>query len=46
MYDMIGNLVLFKEKTKQINISKLPSGIYNLNILYNNKNINHKIIKQ
>ena len=43
---MVGNLVLFKEKTQQIDMTNLPNGIYNLNINYNNKNINNRIIKQ
>ena len=46
MYDMIGNLVISKEKTTQIDMTNLPSGIYNLNINYNNKLINNRIIKQ
>ena len=43
---MVGNLVIFKEKTTQIDMTELPSGIYNLNIIYNNENINNRIIKQ
>jgi len=46
LYDMVGNLIISKEKTTQINMTSLPSGIYNLNIIYNNKNINNRIIKQ
>ncbi len=46
IYDMIGNLVIFKEKTKQINMVELPDGIYNLSIIHNNKNINNRIVKQ
>ncbi len=46
LYDMVGNLIIFKEKTTQINMTDLPSGIYNLNIIYKNKNINNRIIKQ
>ena len=34
------------EKTTQIDMTDLPSGIYNLNIIYNNKNITNRIIKQ
>ena len=37
---MIGNLVIFKEKTTKIDMTNLPKGIYNLNITYNNTNIN------
>ena len=43
---MVGNLVISKEKTTQIDMTNLPSGIYNLNISYNNKIINNRIIKQ
>ena len=43
---MVGNLVIFKEKTQQVNTIDLPSGIYNLNISYDNKIINNRIIKQ
>ena len=46
MYDMIGNLVISKEKTTQIDMTGLSSGVYNLNITYNNKAINNRIIKQ
>ena len=46
LYDMVGNLIISKEKTTQINMTDLPSGIYNLSIIYNNKNINNRIIKQ
>ena len=43
---MVGNLVIFKEKITQIDMTNLPKGIYNLNISYNNKNINNRIVKQ
>jgi len=43
---MVGNLVIFKEKTTKIDMTNLPKGIYNLNITYNNKTINNKIVKQ
>ena len=43
---MVGNLVISKEKITQVDMTNLPSGIYNLNIIYNNKNINNRIIKQ
>ncbi len=46
VYDMMGKLVIFKEKTNEIDMTNLPSGVYNLNITYNNQNINNKIIKQ
>ena len=31
---MVGNLVIFVEKTKQIDMTNLPKGVYNLNIIY------------
>ena len=43
---MVGNLIISKEKTKQIDMTDLSSGVYNLNITHNNKIINNKIIKQ
>ena len=46
VYDMIGNLIISKEKTTKIDMTNLSKGIYNLNIIYNNKNITNKIIKQ
>ena len=46
LYDMLGNLLIHKEEPTEINLSKYPSGIYDLRI--NNKGmiINHRIIKQ
>ena len=35
-----------RQKATQIVMTNLPSGIYNLNINYNNKIINNRIIKQ
>ena len=46
IYDIIGNLIISEEKTTQIDMTNLPSGVYNLNIIYNNNTINNKIIKQ
>ena len=46
LYDMVGNLIISKEKTTQIDMTSLPNGIYNLNINHNNKTINNRIIKQ
>ena len=43
---MVGNLIISKEKTTQIDMTNLSSGIYNINIIYNNKIINNRIIKQ
>ena len=46
VYDMIGNLIISKEKTTKIDMTSVPKGIYNLNIMYNNQNITNRIIKQ
>ncbi len=46
LYDVVGNLIISKEKTRQIDMTNLPSGIYNLNINKDNKIINNRIIKQ
>ena len=46
MYDMVGNLILSKDNVSKIDITDYPSGIYNLKILYNGNNINHRLIKQ
>ena len=46
IYDMKGQLVISKEKANSIDMSKLPAGIYNLKVLYNNKIINQRITKQ
>ena len=46
LYDMVGNLIISKEKTTQIDMTNLPKGVYNLNITHNNKTINNRIIKQ
>ena len=43
---MVGNLILSAEKITQIDMTKLPSGIYNLSINHNNKIVNNRIIKQ
>jgi hypothetical protein len=46
LYDIIGNLIISKEKVTQIDMTNLPKGVYNLNIIYNNQIISNKIIKQ
>ena len=46
VYDMVGNLILSKDNVSNIDMTDYPSGIYNLKILYNNNNINHRLIKQ
>jgi hypothetical protein len=46
IYDMVGNLIISKEKSTQIDMTHLPSGIYNMSINHDNKIINNRIIKQ
>ena len=46
IYDMVGNLVVSEQDAKQINMTKLPSGIYNLNILYNGVKLNQRVVKR
>ena len=43
---MVGNLIISKEKSTQIDMTHLPSGIYNMSINHDNKIINNRIIKQ
>ena len=45
IYDMIGKLMT-KEKSKRINLSDYPTGVYNLILIYNNKRFNTRVIKQ
>jgi len=44
LYDMKGSLITENEKV--IDMTNLPSGIYNLHIIYEGSTINHKVIKQ
>ena len=46
IYDMVGNLVVSEQDAKQINMSKLPSGIYNMSILYKGVKLNQRVVKQ
>ena len=46
IYDMVGNLVVSKKDAKQIDMTKLSSGIYNMNILYKGVKLNQKVVKQ
>ena len=46
LYDLIGNHIIHQEKAKEIDMTNLPSGVYNLRITFRGMIINHKIIKQ
>ena len=46
LYDMIGSKVVSERNTKRLDLSKLPNGIYNMVILYNNVRYSKKVIKQ
>jgi hypothetical protein len=46
IYDMVGSLVVSEQNAKQINMSKLPSGIYNMSILYKGVKLNQRVVKQ
>ena len=46
MYNTLGDVVILKNNTNVLDVSKLSSGVYNLQIIYNDKIINKKIIKK
>jgi hypothetical protein len=47
LYDILGKEVLSSNKTKEVDISNLPNGIYNVRIMANNKAIAiRKIVKK
>ena len=46
LYDMIGNKVINESNAKRLDLSKLPNGIYNMVILYNDVRFSKKVIKQ
>ena len=46
VYDMLGNLIIYKKEAKEVDISKYPQGIYDLRITYRGMIINHRVIKQ
>ena len=45
MRSILGDIVILKNNTNVLDVSKLSSGVYNLQITHNNKIINRKIIK-
>ena len=46
IYDMVGNLVVSEKDAKQIDMTKLSSGIYNMSILYKGVKLNQRVVKQ
>ena len=47
IFDMLGNRIIdIQQVQKEIDISNLPNGVYNMTIIYNNKRINKRIVKQ
>ena len=46
LFDYIGQLIISKQNTNILDVSKLSSGMYMLQITYNNKTINKRIIKE
>ena len=46
VYNMLGTLILDLKNVTEIDLSEYSSGIYNLNIVYNDLVINNKIIKK
>ena len=46
VYNMLGTLILDLKNVTEIDLSEYSSGIYNLNIFYNDLVINNKIIKK
>ena len=46
IYNALGDVVILKNNISVLDVSKLSSGIYNLQITYKNKIINKKIIKK
>jgi hypothetical protein len=46
IYDMTGQLVISKNDVNQIDMSNLPTGIYNLSIIYKGNIINQRVIKK
>ena len=47
IFDMLGNRIIdIQQVQKEIDLTNLPNGIYNMSILYDNKRFNKRIIKQ
>ena len=46
VYNIIGDMIISKDNINVLDVSKIKSGMYNLQIMYKNKIINKRIIKQ
>jgi hypothetical protein len=46
VFNYIGDMIISKQNTNVLDVSKISSGIYMLQITYNNKTINKRIIKK
>ena len=46
VFNYIGDMIISKQNINVLDVSKLSSGMYMLQITYNNKTINKRIIKQ
>ena len=46
VYNIIGDMIISKDNINVLDVSKIKSGMYNLQIMYKNKLINKRIIKQ
>ena len=46
VYDIMVKLLIEEKNTKQLDLSYLSNGLYNLSIIYNNKRYSKQIIKQ
>ena len=46
VYNYIGDMVISKQNVNVLDVSKIPSGIYMLQINYNNKSITKQLIKK
>ena len=43
---MLGDMIMYKEQANALDMSTLPSGLYNILIEYKNIKTNKRIIKQ
>ena len=46
VFNYIGDMIISKQNTNVLDVSKMSSGMYMLQITYNNKTINKRIIKE
>ena len=46
VYDMLGQLVISEQKSKRIDFTSVPNGLYNMVILYKEIRITKRVVKQ